>query len=202
MTSRQPAAAALEHISCGVRRLSVSGNTVRPRILTDRGGVATDDDASLMRALHDQHAAALRSYVVGLNGGDRARAEDVVQETMLRAWRRPNILAQSGGSARSWLFTVAKRIVIDEWRSARHRPELVTDEPPELSAPDATDTSADRAVVVEALRRLSSSHQQVLLECYFRGSTVAEAAAALGIPPGTVKSRSHYALQAFKAAVA
>lgn len=162
----------------------------------------SSDDADLMRTLHRQHAAALWAYVVGLNGGDRARAEDVVQETMLRAWRRPNILQQDNGSARSWLFTVAKRIVIDEWRSARHRPELVTDQLPDAGTPDASEASANRAVVVEALRRVSASHREVLLECYLRGSSVAEASVALGIPPGTVKSRSHYALLAFKAALA
>lgn len=72
---------------------------------------------------------------------------------------------------------------------------------PERSVPDATDTLADRAVVVEALRQLSDDHRRVLLECYFRGSTVAQAAAALGIPAGTVKSRTHYALHAFKSAL-
>lgn len=53
-------------------------------------------------------------------------------------------------------------------------------------------------VVVEALDRLSSDHRDVLLEIYFRGRSVAEAAQALGIPPGTVKSRSHYALKALR----
>src|SRR5437867_3713101 len=79
-------------------------------------GVRTSD-ADLMRALHDQHARALWSYAVHLTGGDRARAEDVVQETMLRAWRHPRVLDQSQGSARAWLFTVARRIVIDDWRT-------------------------------------------------------------------------------------
>ena len=74
---------------------------------------------------------ALWAYVVGLTNGDRAKAQDVVQETMLRAWRNPQVLDQRSGSARGWLFTVAKRIVIDDWRTARQRRETVTDEVPE-----------------------------------------------------------------------
>jgi RNA polymerase sigma-70 factor (ECF subfamily) len=164
----------------------------------------TSDD-QLLRALHDEHAHALWGYVVRLTGGDRARAQDVVQETLLRAWRTPDVLSQTRGSARGWLFTVAKRIVIDEWRASRNRPEVLTDAVPERGADSADALAArvaDRALVVAALRTLSVEHRDVLLECYFRGSTVAEAAAALGVPPGTVKSRAHYALRALRLAVA
>ena len=100
-------------------------------------------DAELLRALHDQHAHALWSYVVGLTNGDRGRAQDVVQETLLRAWRNPAVLEQTGGSGRSWLFTVAKRIVIDEWRSARRRPEVV-DRPGSRAGGREDTATADR----------------------------------------------------------
>jgi RNA polymerase sigma-70 factor (ECF subfamily) len=163
-------------------------------------GVRTSD-ADLMRALHDEHARALWSYAVHLTGGDRARAEDVVQETMLRAWRHPQVLDQSQGSARAWLFTVARRIVIDDWRTSRSRHEVVTAEPPEQQVADATDKAMDAAVVTAALRQLSLEHRQVVLECYYRGSSVAEAAKRLGVPEGTVKSRAHYALRALRLAL-
>jgi RNA polymerase sigma-70 factor (ECF subfamily) len=157
------------------------------------------DDGDLLRALHDQHGTALWAYVVGLTNGDRARAQDVVQETMLRAWRNPHVLGQQTGSARGWLFTVAKRIVIDDWRTARSRRERTVEQLPEQPVPDQTEHIFDRHLVGAAL--LSPEHQAVLLECYFRGSSVAEAAAALGVPPGTVKSRTHYALRALRLAV-
>lgn len=165
--------------------------------ITPRGDVPTND-AELLRALHDEHGQALWSYVVGLTNGDRAQAQDVVQETLLRAWRNPQVLMQTEGSARGWLFTVAKRIVIDEWRTARARRERATDTVPERPVPDATDQAIDRHLVAAAMRSLSPDHRAVLHECYFRGSSVAEAAAALGIPPGTVKSRTHYALRALR----
>jgi RNA polymerase sigma-70 factor (ECF subfamily) len=158
-------------------------------------------DSDLLRALHDEHAHALWSYVVGLTNGDRGRAQDVVQETLLRAWRNPAVLDRTGGSGRSWLFTVAKRIVIDEWRSARRRPELVTDQVPEQTVEDTAQHTVDRQLVLAALRTLTTDHRQVLLECYFRGASVAQAAETLGVPPGTIKSRTHYALHALRLAI-
>ncbi|WP_375482928.1 sigma-70 family RNA polymerase sigma factor [uncultured Jatrophihabitans sp.] len=159
------------------------------------------DDAELLRELHTEHGSALWAYAVGLTNGDRARAQDVVQETMLRAWRNPHILAQANGSARGWLFTVAKRLVIDDWRTARSRRERVTDEVPEQPVPDPTDHAVDHQLVVQAMGALSLEHRAVLHECYFRGSSVQEASQALGIPPGTVKSRTHYALRALRLAL-
>ncbi|MDQ2750452.1 MAG: sigma-70 family RNA polymerase sigma factor [Pseudonocardiales bacterium] len=158
-------------------------------------------EADLLRALHDEHARALWSYVVNLTNGDRGRAQDVVQETMLRAWRNPQVLDQSRGSARGWLFTVAKRIVIDEWRATRSRPEYLTDEVPEQPVSDGTEQAVDHHVVTAAMRTLSLEHREVLLECYLRGASVAQASKTLGVPPGTIKSRTHYALRALRLAL-
>jgi RNA polymerase sigma-70 factor (ECF subfamily) len=157
--------------------------------------------SELLRELHDQHAGALWRYVMGLTNGDSYRAQDVVQETLLRAWRNPAVLERTGGSARGWLFTVAKRIVIDEWRSTVRRPEVVTALVPEQPVEDVDDQTVDRQLVLAALRTLSTDHRQVLLECYFHGASVAEAAQTLGVPPGTVKSRTHYALHALRQAL-
>lgn len=157
---------------------------------------------ALMEELHDEHAAALWGYCVRLTGHDRARAEDVVQETLLRAWRNPSVLDGSHGSVRAWLFTVARNIVIDEWRSRRVRPEFSTADPPEPTQDgDHTDQLLLSWVVAEAVTHLSPEHRAVLVECYYRGLSVAEAAQRLGIPQGTVKSRTHYALRALRLAL-
>lgn len=152
----------------------------------------------LMRALHDDHAGALWSYALHLTGGDRSRAEDVVQETLLRAWRHPRVLDQSQGSPRAWLFTVARRIAIDGWRMAASRSEVSTDMPPELPVGDGTDRAVQGWLVAEALAELSARHREVLLLCFFQGRSVADAAVRLGVAEGTVKSRTHYALRALK----
>ena len=157
-------------------------------------------DAELLRALHDEHAHSLLSYVVRLTR-DRARAEDVVQETLLRAWRKGAVFERAGDSGRGWLFTVAKRIVIDQCRAASRRPEVLTDHVPEQTVQDTAQQTVDRQLVHAALRTLSIEHRQALFETYFRGASIAEAAETLGVPPGTVKSRTHYALRALRQAI-
>jgi RNA polymerase sigma-70 factor, ECF subfamily len=160
------------------------------------------DDVALMQRLHDEHAVALWGYCVRLTGHDRARAEDVAQETLMRAWRHFSEIDESQGSVRAWLFTVARNIVIDEWRSRRARSELAMAEVPEAVDPqDHTDRLLLSWVVTEAVTKLSPEHRAVLMECYYRGNPVAEAARHLGIPEGTVKSRTHYALRALRLAL-
>ena len=160
-----------------------------------------DDPTTLMHQLHDAHAAALWGFCLHLTG-DPIRAEDVVQETLLRAWQRPQVLDERKGSVRSWLFTVARNIVIDEWRSKRYQNERATDVVPEPGDPvDQTDTLLQEWVVAEAVTQLSPEHRAVLLECYYRGRSVAEASRILGVPEGTVKSRTHYALRALRLAL-
>ena len=153
----------------------------------------------LMQRLHDEHASQLWSYCLRLTGHDRARAEDVVQETLLRAWRSASTLDASHGSVRAWLFTVARNIVIDEWRTPRVRHELTVADVPERPSPEEdADALLLTWLVADALDRLSPDHRAVILECYYRGSPVAEAARRLGVPEGTVKSRTHYALRALR----
>ncbi|HXR68465.1 MAG TPA: sigma-70 family RNA polymerase sigma factor [Dermatophilaceae bacterium] len=162
----------------------------------------SSSQVDLMRALHDEHAVALWGYSMRLTNGDRAHAQDVVQETLLRAWRHPRILDQAAGSARAWLFTVARNLVIDEWRTRRAQLEVVTADPPESKpVSDATDQLLESWVVADALNRLSEDHRLVLVECYYRGGSVAETARRLDIPEGTVKSRTHYALRALRLAL-
>jgi len=156
-----------------------------------------------MQRLHDEHAGALWGHCLRLTNHDRARAEDVCQETLLRAWRNAELLDESQGSVRAWLFTVARNIVIDEARSRRSRSEIPMGEVPEPGGP-ATDNSDEMLmtwIVADAVTRLSPEHRAVLQETYFKGRPVADAARRLGIPEGTVKSRTHYALHALRLAL-
>ncbi|MEP7091315.1 MAG: sigma-70 family RNA polymerase sigma factor [Nocardioidaceae bacterium] len=161
----------------------------------------TDSEAALMQHLHDEHAAALWGHCLRLTGRDRGRAEDLVQETLLRAWRHRSVLDNPRPAVRAWLFTVARNIMIDEWRTRRAQCELPVAEVPERDTDDRTDQLLQSWVVAEAITKLSPDHRAVLLECYFRGRPVAEAAERLGVPEGTVKSRTHYALRALRLAL-
>ncbi|MCH6232222.1 sigma-70 family RNA polymerase sigma factor [Microbacterium sp. CFH 31415] len=159
-----------------------------------------DDDATRLAALYDAHAAPVWRYVVHLTG-DRAGADDVVQETLLRAWRTPRIMAQAPESTRSWMFTVARHLVVDDVRSARRRREVGVAEPPETASPDATDALFEAILIEEALAALSADHRAVVIRAYFGALTVAEIADELDIPQGTVKSRLHYGLRALRLAL-
>lgn len=155
------------------------------------------NDAALLRTLHDQHAPALWRYVVYLTG-DRSAADDIVQETLLKAWRKPSVLDQSESSARAWLFTVAHNLVVDHYRSSRSRHEVTTPEFPERAGPDATEALLDAWLVSDALTTLSAEHRAVVVHAYYGGRSIAEIAAEFDIPEGTVKSRLHYALRALR----
>ncbi|MES2092345.1 MAG: sigma-70 family RNA polymerase sigma factor [Actinomycetota bacterium] len=159
-----------------------------------------DEQAELLRTLYDEHAPALWRYVVWLTK-DRHFAEDVVQETLVRAWARPQVLDQTETSARTWLFTVARNLVIDDRRSAHSRHEIPSDQLPERSADDGTDALLDTWLVSDALATLSTEHRLVVVHAYYRGNSTAEIARALDIPEGTVKSRLHYALRALRLAL-
>jgi RNA polymerase sigma-70 factor (ECF subfamily) len=156
-----------------------------------------DEQAALLRAAHDAHGAALFRYVVRLTR-DPLMAEDVVQETLLRAGRKPAILEQGDEEARAWMFTVARNLVIDDRRSARYSREFATDELPEQPQSDRTDAVLDRWLVSDALLALSLEHRTAVVRSYYLGQTAVEIAAAEGVPVGTVRSRLHYALRALR----
>lgn len=159
------------------------------------------DDAALQR-LCDEHAAALLSFALRLTGHDRGAAEDLVQETLLRAWRRPDALDASRGPLRPWLLTVARRVAIDQHRARSARPREVDDSSlASRGVEDGIDAVLDGWLVADALTALTREHREALVQTYYAGRTVAEAAAVLGIPPGTVKSRVFYGLRALKVAL-
>jgi RNA polymerase sigma-70 factor (ECF subfamily) len=157
-------------------------------------------DEQLLEAIHAAHAAALHRYVARLVRDD-AEAQDVVQESLLRLWRHPDVLERPEESVRAWLFTVARHLVVDQLRSARRAHERATDHVPETPEPDATQAVLDAWLVADALVELSPEHRAVVVGAYYRGRSVAELAAEEDIPPGTVKSRLHYALRALRLAL-
>ena len=158
------------------------------------GGVA---DESFVRALYAQHSGALLRYALHLTGGDRHRAEDLVQETLVRAWRHPQAVADR--PARPWLFAVARNLAVDAYRARRSRPPEVGQAALEtVPAADDPDRALESWAVAEALATLRPDHRKVIVETYYRGHSIAETASTLGVPAGTVKSRTFYALKALK----
>ncbi|WP_228980784.1 sigma-70 family RNA polymerase sigma factor [Streptomyces sp. DH12] len=158
----------------------------------------TTTDERALEELHREHGPALLNYLLGLTYGDQQRAEDLLQETLVRAWQHPEAFEAPYASMRPWLFTVARRLAIDARRSRLARPTEIGDGVL-ASTPDPADATESAVAALDvraAVAELSPAHRDVLERIYFDGLTVSEAAERLGIPAGTVKSRSYYALRA------
>ena len=156
------------------------------------------DDEPLLRDLSGAYGGALFSYAFRATG-DRQRAEDVVQETLARAWERADRFDPARGSAGAWLFTIARNLLIDGWRADAARPRLAPlGETDVALGVDEVDRALEAWQMAEALRRLSPEHRAVIVETYYGARSVAATAARLGIPEGTVKSRLYYGLRALR----
>ena len=162
--------------------------------------VAANVDADL-HLLYESYAGELFGFALRTLG-DRGAAEDLVQEVFLRAWLRAETYQPKRGPVRAWLFAIARNLAIDAARARAVRPSLAEDRPDETGALDAElERIEQRIVLAEALGRLTPDHRRALVEVAIRERTVNEAAAVLGVPPGTVKSRVFYALKALRLAL-
>ena len=156
------------------------------------------DPDAVIRELYANHAKALHGYVQ-LFCPDRASADDIVQETFIRAWRHLPQLSGDDRPVRPWLLRVARNLLIDANRAARARPMTVQEEAAgEPGTDSGLEEILDRQLVSDALQHLSPAHRDVLVATYYRGGTLATVARELGIPHGTARSRLHYALGALR----
>jgi RNA polymerase sigma-70 factor, ECF subfamily len=175
-----------------------SGGTSAPRSLRTRRveplTEAADEEG--LRAAFLAHSGELYGYA-RRSLSDSGAAEEVVQETFIRAWRARARFDPDLGSLRTWLFAIERRIVIDH---ARSRALRQTSPLPEdlVQIGDDIEKALVGWQVEEALRRLRDDHRQVLVETYYRGRSGREVAIELGIPEGTVRSRLFYALQSLR----
>jgi RNA polymerase sigma-70 factor (ECF subfamily) len=166
--------------------------------LAGSGGSSLGPDHELVRLLHEQHAGAVYAFCLRWTG-DAQRAEDVVQEVFLRAWRNLSRVDLQTRPVRPWLLAVARNVLTDLHRAQQSRPLLVDDGAlAQVAAPDELDRAAESWHVAAALQQLTPEHREVLVHTHWLGRSVAETAAVLGVPPGTVKSRTYYALRALR----
>lgn len=159
--------------------------------------VSKRNDATVESWLADSRRP-LVGFVLPLVNGDVHAAEDVVQETMIRGWQHADELHRD--RAGSWLRTVARNLAISGYhRRRRARPrEVPLDDGVVPACGDEVDGRLDGWVIGGALNSLSADHRAVIVELYYRQRSVAEVAALLGIPEGTVRSRCYYGLRALR----
>ncbi|GAB6901830.1 sigma-70 family RNA polymerase sigma factor [Kineosporia succinea] len=173
-----------------------------PRVRPTTDTVGRSEQEKRFVDLVHTHRAGLLAYTSRLTGGDTGRAEDIVQETFTRAWRRIDLLTPQHGSVGSWLRRVAANVAIDHHRMRQARPSEVElqhhDAPMRQDGTDGTDQILVGMVVHDMLSSIWPEHRAVLEEVYLKDRTAAEAAEVLGIPVGTVKSRLFYALRTLR----
>ena len=150
------------------------------------------------RVVVEEHEPSVHAYV-RRRLADAGRAQDVTQEVFLRAWRNADRFDTQRGELRAWLLAIARNVVIDTYRADAARPRTVGDAMlAAVPASDELDAAVAAWSMADALRRLSPAHRDVLLCLYYRQWPLAHTAAHLGVPVGTVKSRSTYALRALR----
>ncbi|MEV4350949.1 sigma-70 family RNA polymerase sigma factor [Actinoplanes sp. NPDC049596] len=154
-------------------------------------------DEALIGRIWREHGAVMLGYAVKLTH-DRSGAEDVVQEALVRAWRRAGDLDEERGSLRAWLLVVVRNIVTDRIRARAVRATEVGPSSVETAIGDHADRVVDTIVVAEGLSRLRPEQRDVIELLYLRGHSTADTAVLLDIPLGTVKSRAFYALRALR----
>ncbi len=167
-------------------------------------GLRTEDEVYAAYLLHGPEL--YRFVLRGL--GDSGAAQDVVQETFLKAWRSADRYDSALSSLRGWLFGIARNAMIDHTRAAKVRPwqrELV--DPPTVqdlagtADGDPTEALMVSWVVEEALHHLTENHRVALVRTHLQERPYDEVAAELGIPVGTLRSRVFYGLKALRVAI-
>jgi RNA polymerase sigma-70 factor (ECF subfamily) len=158
-----------------------------------------DDSGDELRELYRRYSGQLFGFACNALG-DRELAEEVVQDVFARAWRHADGYDRRRASVRTWLYTIARNRVVDARRRAAVRPEVAGAAEPE--SPAELDRTLEQAVlrwqVAAALARLSPEHREVIRLAHYGGLTLREIAERKGIPLGTVKSRTSYALRSLR----
>ena len=160
--------------------------------------VAAGDRGAPLKELYHRYEGRL--YGLGLRLlGDAGLAEELVQETFLRLWRSADRYDRERGAPSTFIFTIARRLAIDLWRRPSSRPFAEsTDDAP---GPDAVERVIVQLTVRDALDSLSDAQREVLELSYDRDLKQSEIAERLGIPLGTVKTRTYHALRSLKLAL-
>lgn len=160
-----------------------------------------------VKAAYNAHGAELYRFALR-QLGDEGAAQDAVQETFLRAWRKADSYDSEIANLRVWLFAIVRNVVIDEVRRGQARPWQTVVEVDERAHRPMTSAKSDFEgdlltswTVEEALRRLSAEHRQAIVDVHLRGRPQDEVAAEHGIPVGTLRSRVFYGLKALRLAL-
>lgn len=170
--------------------------------------VGRNQDKAAFSALFAHFSPFLKAFLIKSGGVTPESAEELVQETMIKVWRKAPTFSASQASASTWIYTIARNTRID-WLRKQNRQN-----PDELSADDLYDdreeptpysslvTIRNKRNIAEQLKTLPKEQAEVLNMMYFQGKSGQQVADALELPLGTVKSRIRLALNKLKLGLA
>ena len=187
-----------------------SAKIISSHVVRKRSAVTMDElltrvarrDREAFREVFDHFAPRIKAYIIG-QGTDRQMAEEVVQETMVKIWRKAEQFDPARAAASTWIFTIARNMRVDHLRKV-NRPEPDMDDPAFVREPEPLPSenlshAQDAKILHNAIGKLPKEQQDVLRSAYFEEKTHPEIAEALNIPLGTVKSRVRLALKNIRA---
>lgn len=148
---------------------------------------------------YPEHARPIYGFALN-STRDSTIAEDCVQETFVRAWRARESYRSARGSQRTWLFAIARNVVVDAMRSSTRRPVPVSDEQIEAGTESRSEDEwiVDRVDVHRALAALNTEHREVIVAVQLDGMTYRQLAERTGVPPATLRTRMFYGLKALR----
>ncbi|HET6554309.1 MAG TPA: sigma-70 family RNA polymerase sigma factor [Dyella sp.] len=155
-------------------------------------GVATRRDLDCFMRIYDHYAPRLLRYLLSLKARP-AQAEELVQEAMLRLWRRADMFDPGRASLATWLFRVARNLHIDSVRAEPHWLDIQDeldwlDRPESETGTNSTEAFTDHAGLSRAIDRLPATQARLIRMSYFESKSHSEIAHELGMPLGSVKS--------------
>ncbi|MFI1393695.1 sigma-70 family RNA polymerase sigma factor [Streptomyces sp. NPDC020681] len=154
---------------------------------------------AFVRSVYDTYGDFLLAYAKGFTAGDEQRAEDIIQEALIRAWRHAATLGATPAMVRPWLFKVVRRLAIDAHRARQARPaESDSSALDHMTVADAVEETVTAQVMARAMENLTEPHREVLVFRFYLDRSVEETAAELDVAEGTVKSRTSHALRSLR----
>ena len=158
-----------------------------------------DESGDDLRELYRRYAGELYGFACNALG-DRDLAEEIVQDVFARAWQHAGGYDERRATVRTWLYAIARHRIVDMQRRAGARPALTEREESSAEAPavDPLEQAVLRWQVASALARLRPEHRELIRLAHWNGLTMREIAELKGIPLGTVKSRTSYALRSLR----
>jgi RNA polymerase sigma factor (sigma-70 family) len=158
-------------------------------------------DSAAFERVYQRHADAIFNYAFRRTSS-WAHAEDVTSMVFLEAWRRRNDTELTTQLVLPWLYGIANNICRRQWRTLMRFQRMLAKLPKDQAEPDPADAVVSRLederrmrAALEAVRDLSLDEQDVIALCVWSGLGYAEAAVALGVPIGTIRSRLSRARQ-------